>query len=149
MGEFERAGGQGVSADGQDPRLILAHRYENGDEIDGQDFRGMSLSGVSLVGVKNGRLAAHAIRALDPYAFLRKQVFSTSPLTLSALHSISPSSPVRRIFLINVPRFKVTEVPLTFKSLMTWTLSPSFRGVPLLSFTMSSVMSGLPACGVQ
>lgn len=55
---------------------------------------------------------------VNPQTFLRKQVLSTKPFTLSALHSISSSSEVRRIFLITVPRFRVTEVPFTFRSLM-------------------------------
>jgi hypothetical protein len=50
-------------------------------------------------------------------AFFRKQVFSTRPFTFSALHSISSGLPVRRMFLIFVPRLSVTDVPFTGKSL--------------------------------
>ena len=50
---------------------------------------------------------------------------STRPLTFSTLASISASSSVKRMFLTKVPRFKVTEVPFTFRSLIKVTESPS------------------------
>src|SRR3546814_14880953 len=59
-------------------------------------------------------------------ALRRKQVFSTSPLILSEFPSMySASSSTRRMPRIMVPCFSGIDDPLTFRSLITTTLSPS------------------------
>ena len=49
----------------------------------------------------------------DTLHFLQKTGFQHQPFDFSALHSISSSSAISRIFFIIVPLFKVTEVPFT------------------------------------
>ena len=70
------------------------------------------------------------------YAFFKNSVRSTSPFIPSTLHSMSSSSSVRRIFFAFVPRFSVTEVPFTFKSFTSMTVSPFASTVPCASFVM-------------
>eukprot|EP01035_Chromulina_nebulosa_P038252 gene38252-51664_t len=70
----------------------------------------------------------------SPLRFGRDDIGNTRPRTLSTLASISSGSPVRRIFFTSVPRLRVTPPePLTFRSLIRVTLSPSARMAPLES----------------
>ena len=63
-------------------------------------------------------------------------------MDLPSLHSISSSLLVSLMFLNIFPLFKVSEEPLTLRSFMTVTESPSLNFVPLLSFALiSSVMA--------
>jgi len=48
-------------------------------------------------------------------------------------HSISGSSSITWMFLMTSPLLIVIEEPPTFRSLITWTVSPVSRMLPLLS----------------
>src|SRR5690606_26867004 len=101
--------------------------------------------GTEKGGRKSGRIVRlrRAARA-RLQALRRKQAFRTSPLILSELPSMcSASSSTRRMPRIMVPCFSGIEDPLTFRSLITTTLSPSARTLPLQSRTCGPVP---PAC---
>src|SRR6218665_273171 len=68
------------------------------------------------------------------YAFFTNSVRRTIAVLLTR-QSISAGSSVRRIFLTVVPLLITSDEPLTLRSLMTVTVSPSFSILPLLSFT--------------
>ena len=56
-------------------------------------------------------------------------------LILLILQSISSALSVKRMFFTVVPLLIVVEVPLSFKSLVNFTVSPSFKMFPLATFT--------------
>ena len=56
-------------------------------------------------------------------------------LILLILQSISSALSVKRMFFTVVPLLMVVEVPLSFKSLGSFIVSPSFKIFPLASFT--------------
>lgn len=53
-----------------------------------------------------------------------------------SLHSTSSLFEVRRMFLNVLPRFRLIEEPLTLRSRMTWTVSPSLSSLPWASHTI-------------
>jgi len=56
-------------------------------------------------------------------------------LILLIRQSISSRLSVSRMFFTVVPLFMVVEVPLSFRSLVSFIVSPSLRMFPLASFT--------------
>src|SRR5690606_15837938 len=73
--------------------------------------------------------------AIPAYRLRTNSARSTSPLIPSYLQSISCASPVRRIDLISVPRLSVCPAPLTSRSLISVTWSPSASRLPTASRT--------------
>lgn len=86
------------------------------------------------------RLIQGEIYNETPYYFLRKHVLRTMLLP-SILQSTSSGFSVRRMLLTFVPRLITIDEPLTLRSLMTVTASPSNSSAPLLSFATSAVSS--------
>ena len=80
----------------------------------------------------------HSFVRYNGYYFFRKQVLSTMLLP-SILQSTSSGLSVRRILFTLVPRLMTIDEPLTFKSLMTVTASPSNNSAPLLSLGTSTL----------
>ncbi len=70
--------------------------------------------------------------AYDLFYFFKKQVLSTIP-DPSILQSTSSGLSVRRMLFTLVPRLITIDEPLTFRSLITVTASPSASSAPLLS----------------
>ena len=77
--------------------------------------------------------------------FLRKQVLRTILLP-SILQSTSSGLSVRRMLFTFVPLLITIEEPLTFKSLITVTASPSAKIAPLLS--LATLLSSAPSSAV-
>ena len=76
--------------------------------------------------------------------FFRKQVFRTMLLP-SILQSTSSGLSVRRMLFTFVPRLMTIDEPLTFRSLITVTASPSRSSAPLLSRATSILPSAVVA----
>src|SRR5688500_9645059 len=88
-----------------------------------------------------------ALKKLQSATFFTKSDFRPIGPMPGILQSISWSPPTRRMFLTFVPTLTTADEPLTFKSLITMTVSPSLSSVPLASRMVFSPLSpvSLPA----